>query len=188
MSDPTPPITSVPVLAKSRGWLIFFAILSLLVGVFAIFRPGLAALAIEQVVGILCVVTGVFSIGNVIFNRDATHRISSVVLAVIRLAVGLVLLAFPMSGVLSLALVLGIFLIAEGLVFLAGALGGSAGVSKWLLMLNGFVALILGAMVLAQFPSDAPQILGLLYGINSIFYGVTLLSLAGSQRSAANPE
>ncbi len=179
MSESTTPVPPMPPVPKSRGWLIFFAVASLLVGVFAIVRPGLAALAIEQVIGIFCVVSGVFSIGNVIFNRDASHRTASIILAIIRLAVGLVLLAFPLSGVLSLALVLGIFFIAEGFVFLAGAFGGVAGAPKWLMVLNGVVALVLGAMVLFSFPSDAPQIIGLLYGINSIFYGVTLLSLVG---------
>ncbi len=185
MSDSSTSVPPVSPLPKSRGWLIFFAIVSLLVGVFAIVRPGLAALAIEQVIGIFCVVSGVFSIGNVIFNRDATHRTSSVILAIIRLAVGLVLLAFPLSGVLSLALVLGVFFIAEGFVFLAGAFGGVSGAPKWLMIVNGIVALVLGAMVLFSFPSDAPQIIGLLYGINSIFYGITLLSLAGSSQSTA---
>ncbi|MGC1481774.1 MAG: DUF308 domain-containing protein [Chthoniobacterales bacterium] len=186
MSDATPPASHQPAAPKSRGWIIFFAIASILVGVLAILFPTVMALAIEQVIGIFCVVSGVFSIGNVIFGGEKGHRTSSVVLAIIRLAAGLVLLTFPMSGVLSLALILGVFFVAEGLVFIAGALGGISGVPKGLMLVNGIVALVLGVMVFLNFPSDAPEILGLLYGINSIFYGITLFSLLGTRPPAVH--
>ncbi len=183
MSAQNPPAASNPLLPKSRGWFIFFGVVSLLVGFFAILLPNLAALAIAQVIGIFCVISGVFSIGAVLFGEEKHHRTMSVILAVIRLIVGLMLLMDPTAGVLSLAIVLGIFFIAEGLVFTIGSFRGPTGRPKWLMLVNGLVAFVLGIMIFAQFPSDAPAIIGLLYGINSIFYGVTLLSLAGARKA-----
>jgi uncharacterized membrane protein HdeD (DUF308 family) len=183
MDAPNSPVAAIPLLPKSRGWLIFFGFVSLVVGVFAIALPIFAALAIAQVIGIFCVISGVFSIGAVVFGQEKHHRTTSVILAVIRLVVGLMLLLDPTAGVLSLAIVLGIFFIAEGLVFTLGSFRGPTGHPKWLMLINGLVAFVLGIMIFAHFPSDAPAIIGLLYGINSIFYGITLLALA----SAAKP-
>ncbi len=177
------PAAATPLVPKTPGWLIFFGVASLLVGVFAIALPIIAALAIAQVIGIFCVISGVFSIGAVVFGQEKHHRATSVVLAVIRLVVGLMLLLDPTAGVLSLAIVLGIFFIAEGLVFLIGSFRGPTGHPKWLMLVNGIVALLLGGMIFVGFPSDAPQIIGLLYGINSIFYGITLLSLASAAKT-----
>ncbi len=177
------PPAAKTLLPKGRGWFIFFGVVSLLVGVFAIALPIIAALAIAQVIGIFCVISGVFSIGAVIFGQEKHHRVTSVVLAVVRLVVGLMLLLDPTAGVLSLAIVLGIFFIAEGLVFAIGSFRGPSGRPKGMMLVNGIVAFVLGIMIFAGFPSDAPAIIGLLYGINSIFYGITLLALA----SAAKP-
>jgi uncharacterized membrane protein HdeD (DUF308 family) len=43
------------------------------------------------------------------------------------------------------------------------------------LFLNGVVALILGGMIFAKWPSDAAWMIGLLYGIQSIFTGFALM-------------
>jgi uncharacterized membrane protein HdeD (DUF308 family) len=42
-------------------------------------------------------------------------------------------------------------------------------------VLNGVVALILGGLLLAKFPSDADWAIGLLFGINSVFLGLSLI-------------
>ncbi len=186
MADSDLPASATALLPKKRGWLIFFGVVSLLVGVFAILLPNIAALAIAQVIGIFCVISGVFSIGAVVFGDEKHHRTTSVILAVIRLVVGLMLLVDPLAGALSLAIILGIFFIAEGLVFAIGSFRGPTGRPKWLMLVNGIVAFVLGILIFSGFPGDAPAIIGLLYGINSIFYGVVLLTLAGTAKLPIN--
>jgi len=47
----------------------------------------------------------------------------------------------------------------------------------WLL-LNALAAFVLGGMLLAHFPSDAAWAIGLLFGINSLILGVSLIMFA----------
>jgi uncharacterized membrane protein HdeD (DUF308 family) len=49
----------------------------------------------------------------------------------------------------------------------------------WIL-LNGFVALVLGGMLLAKFPGDSEWAIGLLFGINSVFLGFSLIMFAAA--------
>jgi uncharacterized membrane protein HdeD (DUF308 family) len=175
-------------LNKSRGWLIFFGIFSIVVGAFAIGFPLAMSVAIAQVIGIFCVVSGVFSIGAVIFGKEKTHCITSVALAVIRLATGLALLLWVEAGVEALTLVLAIFFLFEGLAFIGAALG-SRQHSAWVIMLmNGIVAIILAGIIFSKLPGDSAWVIGLLYGINSIFYGVSLLALAGGASRVTAPK
>jgi Uncharacterized conserved protein len=177
------PISTLP--TKSRGWLSFFGIFSLLVGFFAIAFPYVMTVAIEQVIGIVLIATGVFSIGGVLFGETTGHRVATTVLAIIRVVAGLAMLVYIAQGVLALTVVLAAFFFAEGITFLVSAFAMRSNKAWFLVLINGIVALVLGGMILSGFPGTAAWVIGLLYGINSIFYGVSLLGLAaGAGKSA----
>ncbi len=182
-NDPLPSVTTAAeALSKSRGWLIFFGIFSLIVGMLAIAFPVIFSYTIAQIIGIFCVVSGVFSIGAVIFGHEKTHRASSVILALIRIITGLALIAWVGPGMEALTLVLAIFFVAEGITFIVAAIAAREHKGWLVLLLNGIVTIILGAMIFSHFPSTAAWVIGLLYGINSVFYGCSLLALAASAR------
>lgn len=172
-------------LGRSRGWLTFLGIFSILVGFFAITFPLAASVAIEQVIGLILIVSAAFSFGAVIFGEERNHRLASIVLALIRLVVGGLLLLYTRPGVLALTAVLGGFFFAEGVTFLISALALRHHRAWPLVLLNGIVALVLGVLIFAQFPSSAAWATGLLYGINSIFYGISLLGFAALPRPGA---
>lgn len=176
--------TPGPEAPKSRGWFIFLGILSVLVGVFSIGFPLLATVAIEQVLGVVLVVSGVFAIGAVVFGEEKNHRATSVILALIRLAAGMAMLVFVRSGVLAIAAILAAFFVVEGIVFIISSLTLRHNRAWFLIFLNGLVALFLGWLIFSQFPKSAAWVPGLLYGINSIFYGVALLGFGVAHRKA----
>lgn len=186
MSTSPFPFSPQEALKKSRGWLVFFGMFSVVVGIFAIGFPLAMSVAIAQVIGIFCVVSGVFSIGAVIFGKEKTHCITSIVLAIIRLATGLALLLWVEAGVEALTLVLAIFFLLEGLSFIGAALASRQHGAWVIMLLNGVVAIVLAGLIFSKLPGDSAWVLGLLYGINSIFYGVSLLALAaGASKPAA---
>jgi len=183
-----PRMTALPTpgtIGKSRGWLTFFGIFSILVGFFAITFPLAASVAIEQVIGIILVVSAVFAVGAVVVGEEKNHRIATVILALIRLVAGVLLLVCTHSGMLALTAVLGAFFFAEGATFIISSFTLRHNRAWPLILLNGIVAIILGALIFAQFPSSAAWATGLLYGINSIFYGVAILGFAAMHGKAA---
>ena len=181
----TAPLPTPIAPGKSPGAFAAFGVFSILVGFFAIAFPLAASMAIEQVLGIILVVSAIFSIGAVVSGGEKTHRASTVVLALIRLAAGLALLMYLKQGVITLTVVLSIFFLAEGVTFIISSLALRHNRAWLLILVNGIVAIFLGVMIFKSLPSSSAWAIGLLYGINSIFYGVTLLSFAAAHRGEA---
>ena len=54
-------------------------------------------------------------------------------------------------------------------------------------MFNGIAGLALGVLIVAQWPSDAVWVIGLLLGIDLMFGGWSLVTLALAARTAPEP-
>src|SRR4029077_14092485 len=96
------------------------------------------------------------------------------------IGVGIVLLASPVSGVISLTLVLILFFVMEGVASIMFALEHrrhSTGRWGWMLA-SGIVDLVLAAIIFAGLPGTAAWAIGLLVGINMLFGGAALIGLA----------
>lgn len=151
--------------------------MSVLVGFMAIGSPYVFSVVIAQLLGIFCLVTGVISLGLALFGKHVAHRVLGAVLAVIRIAAGVVLLMCVQSSVAVITLILAVFFVVEGVSAIFGAIKLRAQ-SGWVwMLLNGVAALALGVIVYLRWPSDSAAVLGLLYGINSLFWGLSLLTL-----------
>jgi uncharacterized membrane protein HdeD (DUF308 family) len=162
-------------LSKHRGWVIAGGIFSIIVGLFAVTLPGYMSLVLEQFIGALCLVSGVFSIFTAIFGKEPNSRFWSILSGVLRVAVGLLLFSNVVAGVLALTIVVAFLFIFEGAscIFVAFRHHAVHGIG-WMAA-NGIVALVLGGMLIARLPGDALWAIGLLYGINSLFMGVSLV-------------
>jgi uncharacterized membrane protein HdeD (DUF308 family) len=100
--------------------------------------------------------------------------------AVLAIAAGLVLLAWPVSGAVSLTLLLIVFFTIEGVLSIMYALEHKKELSgRWGWMLaSGVIDLILAAIILIGLPGTAVWALGLLVGINMLFGGSALIAMA----------
>lgn len=166
-------------LAKGRSWYLIGGAFSAIIGVLAIARPGIASVAIEQVIGIFLIVSGVALLLSAIFGRAKKHRILDFLSSALRLATGILLIVKVFSGVLALTLIVATIFIVEGIfgVLFAFRFRGKNPAWIWML-LNGITAFILGGLLFAKFPSDAPWAIGFLFGLNSLFLGISLIMFA----------
>jgi uncharacterized membrane protein HdeD (DUF308 family) len=162
---------------SSRIWYILGGILSIFVGFYAMGRPGLATVAVTQVVGIIALASGLVLFFAAVFGKARQHRLFDFFSAILRIVVGLLLVANVLKGVLILTLVLGSVFIIEGVygLVLGLKLRGKNPAWGWVVF-NGLAALVLGIMLIAQFPGSALWAIGLLFGINCIFTGATLIA------------
>jgi uncharacterized membrane protein HdeD (DUF308 family) len=104
----------------------------------------------------------------------------SLVSAILGIAVGIILLLWPLSGVLSLTLILIVFFVIEGIASIMFALDHKRELSgQWGWMLaSGIIDLILATIILTGLPGTAAWALGLLVGINMVFGGSALIAMA----------
>jgi uncharacterized membrane protein HdeD (DUF308 family) len=155
-------------------------IVLLALGLLAIIVPPIATLAVEILIGWLLLASGIIGLISTFRMRHAPGFGWSLVSALIGIAAGVILLAWPVSGAVSLTLVLSIFLLMEGVATIMIALQHRRDFSgRWaMLLFSGIIDIILAAIIFAGLPGTALWVLGLLVGINLMVGGAALISMA----------
>lgn len=165
-------------LARSWKGLMAVGMLAIFVGCVAIVVPAVASVGTAIFIGWILMIAGAFLVAGAF----TAHSIGTVVLrllwAFLTFIVGLWLVVEPDNGTLTLTLVLGIYFLFMGLTRIAVALGGRGQPNAGLIGLSGIAGLLVGILVLANLPSSADWAIGLLVGIDLIFAGWTLTSVA----------
>ena len=163
---------------------------SLLLGtlaLLAVLLPPLATIGITIFIGWLFLLSGVMGLVATFWARPVAGFWWSLLSALIGIAAGLVLVASPIGGAVSLTLVMIVFFVIEGVATIMYALDHRNELSgRWGWMLvSGIIDLALAAMILVGLPGTAAWALGLLVGINMIFGGSALLAMGLHARKAA---
>jgi uncharacterized membrane protein HdeD (DUF308 family) len=160
-------------------------IVLLILGTIAICVPPLATVTVEIFIGWLILLSGVLGLVMTFQTRGSPGFGWSLLSAVVGIAAGIVLLLWPLSGVLTLTVMLTAFLTVEGVVSIMYALAHRReSSSRWqMMLLSGIVDLILAGLILAGLPGTAAWAIGLIVGVNLLFGGVALVALAMQARS-----
>jgi uncharacterized membrane protein HdeD (DUF308 family) len=171
-------------------WALFLieGVVLVLLGVLAIAIPPLATLAVTILLGWLLLISGGVGLVTTILARRAPGFGWSLLSALVGIVAGLILLASPISGSVSLTLVLIAFFLIEGVASIMYAIEHRRGLSArwgWLLV-SGIVDVILAFIVFAGLPGTALWAPGLLVGINMVLGGTALIAMALRARTA-NP-
>jgi uncharacterized membrane protein HdeD (DUF308 family) len=150
----------------------------------------LAAVSANLVIAWLIVVEGMAHMIIAQHSHQASSLIWRLMLGFAYVFFGVYVIASPVLGVGSLALVLASLFLLEGIFDIAmffrlRAIDGS----KWLL-LEGIVTLILALMIYVRWPSNAASTIGILVAVSLFTAGVThvMLSLAARSSMAAGPK
>ncbi len=172
-------------------WVFFLieGIILLGLGLLAIVVPEVATVAAAIFIGWLVLASGIVGLIMTFRARGAPGFGWSLASAIIGVVAGVVLLAWPLSGALSLTLILTVFLLFEGIASIMYALDHRRESSpRWGFMLfSGIVDLILAGMIFAGLPATAAWAIGLLVGINLVFGGTALIAMALRARTPAKP-
>lgn len=177
--------------ALRAHWKFFLieGIVLLIMGAIAVCVPPIATVAVEVFIGWIILLSGVLGLVMTFQTRGSPGFGWSLLSALLGIVVGIVLLAWPLSGVLSLTVMLTIFLALEGIASIMYAMAHRRErSSRWELMLvSGIVDLILAGLILAGLPGTAAWAIGLIVGINLLFGGVALIALALQARTGTAP-
>ncbi|HET9715058.1 MAG TPA: HdeD family acid-resistance protein [Pseudolabrys sp.] len=175
--------------ALREHWVLFLieGIVLAILGVLAVLVPAIATIAVAILFGWLFLVSGVVGLFTTFWMRQAPGFWWSLVSAILGILVGVLLLARPLGGALSLTLLLIAFFIVEGVASIMFALDHKRELSgRWGWMLvSGIIDLVLALMLFAGLPSTATWALGLLVGINMIFGGAALIAMSLHARNLA---
>ena len=185
-ANPLPPAAAVfGELEKNWGWLLLFGIVSIVLGTLGL---GMTFMLTEFSVvffGVLLVVGGVFQLLDAIKCQGWKSIAWHVLIALLYVGAGLLMVLKPVLASLSLTLIIAYMLIAVGVMrgIMSLQLRPSKGWS-WPL-LSGAVSVLLGVLILMQWPESGLWVIGLFIAIELIFNGWSYLFVALAARTAA---
>jgi uncharacterized membrane protein HdeD (DUF308 family) len=183
MTDPqTPPGLPDFQSIVARKWKLVLAegIVLVLLGIGAMIVPPIAGLAVTLLLGWLFLIGGIFGLIVTYYGREMPGYWWSLISAALTVLAGLILIARPMQGLLTLTVVLTAFFIMEGIASIMFALAHKRDLSgRWgFVVTAGVFDLVIAVMILAGLPGSADWAIGLLVGINMVFGGASLIGMA----------
>jgi uncharacterized membrane protein HdeD (DUF308 family) len=176
---------SAAVKAHWKAFLFEGIVLSVL-GLAAMIVPPLASLAATIFLGWMFLISGVAGLIVTFWARQMPGFWWSLFSAALAVLAGLVLLARPMQGVLTLTIVVGAYFLAEGVATIMYALEHRRELSErwsWLLV-SGLMDILIAFLIIAGLPGSAEWAIGLLVGINLVLGGASLVGMALAARQS----
>jgi uncharacterized membrane protein HdeD (DUF308 family) len=170
--------TERPVLAAANrftGWYIAAAVLFIVLGIFAIAEPAMAAMGLTILVGWLLIFGAIAHLVGT-FRGGGVGRVLFQILSAIVFAIGgFYILSHPLIALGTLTMLLAVAILVVGVFDIVNyfRLKGTQA-SGWLL-LNGILAVVLGGLIWVHWPSSSIWAIGTLMGVNLLFTGVTRL-------------
>lgn len=166
-------------------WFLFQGLLMVVLGGLSIAMPIAATIAAEIITGWLFLVAGAGRLAWSIKARALPGFLLSLLSSLLTIAVGVVLLAFPARGVLTLTMVLIAFFLVQGIATIAVAFSQREHLPSWgWTALSGAVDLVLAYLIWSGWPSTAAWAMGMLVGINLVFFGLPLVMTALAARNS----
>jgi uncharacterized membrane protein HdeD (DUF308 family) len=161
-------------------------ILLVIFGLAAIVVPPAASLAVTILLGWLFLISGIAGLVLTFWAREMPGFWWSLISATLAVLAGIVLLAQPAQGTLTLTIVVGAYFLAEGVATIMYALEHRRELSgRWSWMLiAGLMDLLIAVIIITGLPGSALWAIGLLVGINLLFGGATLIGVALAARNA----
>lgn len=174
------------------GWLLALSVVQIIAGSIAIAVPVVASFAAVAIFGAVLLVTAAFQLIHAFkigaWPRSIWYGLSGVLYAL----AGVFVIAFPLGGALTLAMLIAILFIADGAVRVVFAMTVSAAVGRGWLIAAGCCGILVGIFLLIGWPYTALWVTGLLLGVNLFITGamniaIALASKAGTTKVAPAP-
>jgi uncharacterized membrane protein HdeD (DUF308 family) len=178
---------SAEVRAHWKAFLIEGILLAIL-GLAAMIVPPLASLAVTIFLGWMFLISGIAGLALTFWARQMPGFWWSLISAVLALGAGIILLARPVQGTLTLTIVVGAYFLAEGVATIMYALDHRRELLQrwsWLLV-AGLMDILIAFIIIAGLPGSAVWAIGLLVGINLLFGGASMIGIALAARRSSS--
>jgi uncharacterized membrane protein HdeD (DUF308 family) len=171
------------------GWwlLVLVGILSVVAGVILLFQPASSLATLAVIAGIFLLMDGILELASS-FMRATPNRGLIAMLGVLTVIAGVLLIRHPIAGITAVALLIGIWLIAAGVIRFVAAFEEYEH-RGWYAFL-GVVELLAGIVIVAN-PNIGYTTLAIFVGIAFILNGIGMTALGFGmrdlKREAASP-
>jgi uncharacterized membrane protein HdeD (DUF308 family) len=167
-------------------WLVVLGIAVIVLATIMLGFPVISALATVTALGVLLLVAGVMESVGAFRCREWSGVFLALLSGILGVVVGLMLLANPIEGGITLTVLLASFLFVGGIIKTVAALAHRFEGWGWLL-LSGVIDVALGVLIWRGLPWTELSIIGLFVGISTLFRGVSWLMIGFTLRRIPKP-
>jgi uncharacterized membrane protein HdeD (DUF308 family) len=171
-------------LRQGRKWLLVSGSLAVVAGAVAIVVPAVASVTVAIFIGWMLLVGAVFLLVDAFAVRDVWRMLMRLLLALVAGAAGLALLLAPLKGTYTLTVLLVLWFTITGVMRIAVAVAERGTPNAGWMGANGVLTLLLAILIGANLPSSADWAIGLLVGIDFLFYGFGAIAAASALKRA----
>ena len=174
-------------IGKKWGWILAIGILMVILGTIGIGATFALTLTTVPFFGFLILIGGGFHLVDA-FRFKGWSLIGKILIALLYVAVGFIMVKNPLLSSTTLTLFIAWSLIAVAIVriIMAFQLKGVAG---WIwTLISGIAAIVLGIMILNNWPESGLWVIGMFVAIELIFngWGMIMLALAAKNRRSGD--
>lgn len=153
-------------------------ILLVVLGLIAISTPFVTGITLSVVLGGLLVVGALAHVVHAFSGQEGKGSIWQIALAVVYTFAGISLIVNPIIGLTSLTLLVIGYFVVDGIVEIASGLRMRSEPRWALVVASGTISLVLAGLLWIGFPSTALWAIGLLFGVNILTTGLSLVAIA----------
>jgi uncharacterized membrane protein HdeD (DUF308 family) len=174
-------------IGRAWTWILAFGVISILVGLAAIFWPGATLVAIAIVFAVQLIVGAVFRFAATFAVPGESGWLKGLqaLLAILSFVVGVYLLGHVSLSLLVLAILLGAYWMANGIIELFLAVGHAELPGRAWLILSGVLSIVAGVIVVVA-PGISLFTLTVVLGVWLVVFGAIAVIRALQARSAVH--
>jgi len=167
------------------NWILLavLGVASTIAGVLALLNPFPASLAAVKLAAWAFLIIGAVQILEAFSARSWGGKLWTLLLGIVAVLIGVDLLGEPLAGLIKLTMVLGIMFIISGIFKFIVGWGVQRADFKIAVLVSGVASLVIGLIIMSNFPASAATSLGILLGIELISNGVSAVALGLSRRA-----
>lgn len=165
-------------LQKNRNIMLLQGIIFTLLGIMSVYLPIATTFGTELFIGWLLIFAGIIQLFRTFQPNYRLGFWSSLMLSILYIVFGGLFLTFPLIGVFSLTMIVIAFFLSEGIAKIIFGIQLKSFKQRGWLLANGIIALFMAFIIWSGWPETALWVIGLLIGINFIFFGISLVLLA----------
>ncbi|MET9378696.1 HdeD family acid-resistance protein [Streptomyces sp. NPDC003035] len=163
-------------LRRSLGWLALLGALLVLGGIVGLVYTGLATLTSMLLFGWLLLIGGAVGLLHAVESRGTPYFWLAVVVAALNIAAGVVVIRHPEGSAEALTMFAALLFLTGGVFRLVGSAVVRGPQFGWTL-LQGAFGLLLGLLVLFDWPDSSRYVLGVFFSLALLFDGLGLIAI-----------
>jgi uncharacterized membrane protein HdeD (DUF308 family) len=171
---------------RSWGWALLFGVATLIIGILVMAWPEATLRVLTILFGIQLLVTGVYGLVKA-FSGELEGKGWAIALGIISIIVAIIVLRNVVETIYILALILGVYWVAHGLIQFVGAVADKKHPARGYTIVMGIISVIAGIIVLS-WPVETVTAMAWLLGLWFVVLGILGIILAFVARSEAKKQ